>query len=272
MAGGRIVGIYKVTSPTGRVYIGQSINILSRFKRYKDLNCESQRKLHRSLVKYGFNFHRFEIVHELPIDVDKEVMDSYEQLYIETYTAGGFKMLNIKGGGNNGPSSKETRIRQSIALKGRIIKRLPMTAISREFISGTPISDLTIKYNIGHNTLSKRLKTEIGAKAVEEINFKRKMESLKSVAKKFTPGFTPWNKGASVGAGTGNNFFGKTHSSETKDLMRSKKEKRIICTNTSTEYKSVKEVAAVLNLNESSVAKVARGYQKQHKGFVFKYL
>lgn len=272
MAGGRIAGIYKVTSPTGRIYIGQSINIFGRFQRYRDLNCRSQRKLYRSLVKYGWESHRFEIAHELPTDINKEVLDSYERLYIKTYTASRFKMLNIKGGGSNGPSSKETRIRQSIALKGRVIKNLPMSAIKDEFIAGTPIGDLTVKYNIGHNALSKRLKTEIGTTEVEGINFKRKMESLNSVAKKFTPGFTPWNKGTSVGAGADNNFFGKTHSSESKSLMSTRKEKPIICINTSTEYKSAKEAAAVLNLNESSVAKAARGFQKQHKGFVFKYI
>jgi hypothetical protein len=32
-----IVGIYKITSPSGKVYIGQSINIERRIKEYKNL-------------------------------------------------------------------------------------------------------------------------------------------------------------------------------------------------------------------------------------------
>lgn len=272
MADCKIIGIYKVTSPTGRVYIGQSVNILGRFKRYKDLNCQSQRKLYRSLVKYGWGSHRFDIIHGLPSDISNDVMDVYECIYIEAYKAGGFKMLNIKEGGSKGSASKETRIRQSLALKGRTVKQLPMTIIGDELISGTPIMELTTKYGIGHNTLLKRLQSEIGTQQVKEINFHRKMDSLNAVAKKFSPGFTPWNKGIAIGSGADNNFFGKTHSAEAKDIMRGKKEKRLICINTSAEFKSAKEAATVLNLHESSVTKVARGFQKQHKGFVFKYI
>lgn len=34
----RIIGIYKITSLTGKIYIGQSVNILDRFNRYKNLH------------------------------------------------------------------------------------------------------------------------------------------------------------------------------------------------------------------------------------------
>ena len=36
-----MIGIYKITSPTKRIYIGQSINIEKRFKSYEKLNCKS---------------------------------------------------------------------------------------------------------------------------------------------------------------------------------------------------------------------------------------
>lgn len=32
-----IIGIYKITNPKGKSYIGQSINIYRRFKEYKNL-------------------------------------------------------------------------------------------------------------------------------------------------------------------------------------------------------------------------------------------
>jgi group I intron endonuclease len=59
-----IIGIYKITSPSGKIYIGQSINIVIRWKKYEILDCKTQIKLYRSLKKYGYENHIFEIVEE----------------------------------------------------------------------------------------------------------------------------------------------------------------------------------------------------------------
>jgi group I intron endonuclease len=61
-----MIGIYKITSPVGKIYIGQSVNIQSRFKQYKriDSKTKSQTKLYRSLIKYGSENHKFEIIEE----------------------------------------------------------------------------------------------------------------------------------------------------------------------------------------------------------------
>jgi group I intron endonuclease len=267
----RITGIYKITSPTGRVYIGQSVNVNARFKRYKDLNCLSQRKLYRSLLKYGCKAHTFQIIHELPGDASKEVLDTYERLYIEVHNNCGYKMLNIKSGGSNGALSRETRIRQSISLKGRERKELPIDAIKDQYAAGASMSELAVKYKISHNTLLRRLNKEIGAVEVQKINRERKLLSLNKVARKFEHGVAPWNKGITGAAGNSNSFYGKTHTAEAKSKMREHKEKQLICLNNGIEYQSAKAAAQRLGLHEASVAKVARGYQKQHKGYIFKY-
>ena len=60
-----MVGIYKITSPSGRVYIGQSVNIEKRFLSYsKLLRCKTQIKLFRSFLKYGVINHIFETIEE----------------------------------------------------------------------------------------------------------------------------------------------------------------------------------------------------------------
>ncbi len=59
----KICGIYKITSPSKRVYIGQSLNILLRFSYYKRMSCVKQTKLYRSLKKHGVEKHSFDIVH-----------------------------------------------------------------------------------------------------------------------------------------------------------------------------------------------------------------
>lgn len=59
-----IIGIYKITSPTGKIYVGQSCNIKKRFLKYKRINCKSQSKLYNSLLKHKVENHIFEIIEE----------------------------------------------------------------------------------------------------------------------------------------------------------------------------------------------------------------
>jgi len=58
------IGIYKVTSPSNRVYIGQSVNIERRLKRYKSLSIKTkqQTKLWRSLIKHTTFKHESKII------------------------------------------------------------------------------------------------------------------------------------------------------------------------------------------------------------------
>lgn len=57
-----ITGIYKIISPTGKIYIGQSIDIEKRWKAYKRLNIYSSaiikvcRGIHSQTKGYTFRF------------------------------------------------------------------------------------------------------------------------------------------------------------------------------------------------------------------------
>lgn len=83
------IGIYKITSPTNRVYIGQSLNIEYRLNKYKSLNCKSQSKLYRSLLKHGVNNHKFEIIKTC----NPNELNKYERYYQEYFNCI-FKGLN----------------------------------------------------------------------------------------------------------------------------------------------------------------------------------
>lgn len=63
-----ICGIYKITSPSGRVYIGESVDIKKRWCSYNRLECYKQRRLYSSLLKYGHDNHIFEIIEECAIE------------------------------------------------------------------------------------------------------------------------------------------------------------------------------------------------------------
>ncbi len=79
----KIVGIYRIISPSGKVYIGQTWNLKNRFSIYKNFEKWTRRqpKLYHSLNKYGYNGHHFELIHELPKDVTQDVLNDYEIFY-----------------------------------------------------------------------------------------------------------------------------------------------------------------------------------------------
>lgn len=114
----KTVGIYKITSPSDKVYIGQSWNIDSRKRNYKNLKCKQQRYIYKSILKYGFDNHLFEIVQELPFDVSQEVLNQYEFIYWSQYKNCGFEMLNLTEPGPNSKLSEDTKRYMSSLRKG----------------------------------------------------------------------------------------------------------------------------------------------------------
>ncbi len=85
-----MIGIYKITSPSKKIYIGQSINIKKRFSRYKTLHLKSQTRLERSFLKYGVENHVFEIIEECSL----ELLNIKERYYQDFYNATGANGLN----------------------------------------------------------------------------------------------------------------------------------------------------------------------------------
>jgi group I intron endonuclease len=78
-----LCGIYKITSPNNRVYIGQSINIKNRYRAHiKDFHLY-ETKLSRSFKKYGTESHKFEILCEC----DKLELGELETHYIHKYNS-----------------------------------------------------------------------------------------------------------------------------------------------------------------------------------------
>jgi len=78
-----MVGIYKITSPTGRVYIGQSTNIPSRWNDYYKLRAKGQIKLYNSLLKHGPTNHSYEVL----LECEEGCLNKEERYYQELYNA-----------------------------------------------------------------------------------------------------------------------------------------------------------------------------------------
>lgn len=115
----KICGIYKITSPENRIYIGQAVDWDRRKYRYSVLDCKRQTRLYRSLLKHGVSSHIFELIHEC----NKEQLNDLEIYYIKFYNSyNSINGLNLSSGGNSKIEfSEETRKKMSLSAKGKII-------------------------------------------------------------------------------------------------------------------------------------------------------
>lgn len=127
------IGIYKITNPKGKVYIGKSKNIEKRFKSYyKMQHCHQQIKLFNSLKKYGPENHIFEIVEECFVDQ----LNEKEKYYIKFYNSLD-NGLNLTIGGDGGIISKEAAIVRGLKTRKPILQYDLEGNFIREF-SGAP--------------------------------------------------------------------------------------------------------------------------------------
>ena len=113
------IGIYKITSPSGKVYIGKSVDIDNRWRKYTTLNCKTQRKLYNSLLSHSPDNHTFEILEEC----EENQLSLMEYTYYQKHVDDGCEMLNIAipnpNGDGVGRHSEETRRKISEARKGK---------------------------------------------------------------------------------------------------------------------------------------------------------
>lgn len=92
------IGIYKIVNPTGKVYIGQSLDVEKRMLHYKKLQCKDQQLLYNSILKYGFNSHKISIV----VVCDAEQLNDLERFYIKKFKSNVRKHgLNLTSGGRD---------------------------------------------------------------------------------------------------------------------------------------------------------------------------
>ena len=98
--------IYKITSPSGRLYVGKTYDLRKRINSYK---CDVRKnrkdfKLHNSLRKYGWDAHVLEIIEEVSDDLlnDREI---YWISEFNTYCYDNPMGMNMTRGGDGQRSS-----------------------------------------------------------------------------------------------------------------------------------------------------------------------
>jgi len=128
-----MIGIYKITNPSGKVYIGQSLDIEKRFNQYKYLKCKGQTILYRSLKKHGVENHLFEKIEECDIlELNKK-----ERYYQEVFNCVGKNGLNCQLTNTEELKrvfSDSTRLRMSISAKKKIMTKEHIAKITKILI------------------------------------------------------------------------------------------------------------------------------------------
>lgn len=237
-----MIGIYKITSPSGKIYIGKSIDVKKRIEYYKRGHCKSQTKLYRSLVKYGYDNHKFEIIEEcLEVEIDER-----EIFWISFFDCFNTKHgLNLQAGGQGGRASDETKIKISLSNTGK--KRSEETKLK---ISQSRIGN---KWCVGR-VLSKETRDKIskGNKG-KNLGIKRSPETLLKASISLK-GKNTWKKGT-------------FDSEETKERKRESSpiSKPVIDLNDNKKYRSLKEYCKIKGLKYTTVKGNLNGHSKVNR-------
>lgn len=113
----KTICIYKITSPSNKIYIGQTIDLTKRLSAYKRLHCKGQTKLYHSFLKYGFEYHKIEIV----IKCNEGLLNYYERYYQDFYKSveNGLNLRYTFTNDKSGKMSQESKNRMSKAWEKR---------------------------------------------------------------------------------------------------------------------------------------------------------
>ncbi len=229
-----MIGIYKITSPSGKVYVGQSIDVEKRLKRYKGLHCKNQRNLYYSLLKHGYNNHKTEILCECEIHELNE-KERYYQILFDCVN-NGLNCSIVNDFDNSGFMSEESKKRMSIAQTGKVLSnetRLKMSLSKK----GVPKPKRSIDHSKKIALSKLGNKNRLGFKHSEESKLKMSLSAK-----------------------------GKTYSEE----KRLKSCKKIINTITGEIHLGVKSVAFILNCKPSGLCHKLNGIYPNNT--IYKYL
>lgn len=253
--------IYKLTSPNGKFYIGQTINFTNRYKKYKYNDFKGQKKLWNNCQKHNWNpTETIEIIENLVLIHD---LDSREQFWINKYDSYKIGLNSDLGGkGRRGfKHSKETKEKLRQANIGKTHSDETKKKISDASIN----MSMETRKKIGDSHRGKKI-SDKHKKKISEAN-KGKVLNKEQKLK-----ISEANKGNTK-------RLGKLHSNETKKkiseskkgISNSKRCVKIICINSGEIYKSQTDAAIKLNFKQQSISRVCKKERKAYKGLVFMF-
>lgn len=95
----KFCGIYKITNKiSGRSYIGQSVDIIERFREHKRAKNKKQQLISKAISKYGAENFEFKIL--LTCEKDSKILDDLEIKFIKEFDTKVPNGYNIRPGGS----------------------------------------------------------------------------------------------------------------------------------------------------------------------------
>jgi group I intron endonuclease len=223
-------GIYKITNPKGKVYIGQSVNVLNRKKYYSSLRCKNQTKLYNSLKKYGIENHIFETICYCEVSELNELERYYQDLYNVIENGLNCRLTFSKD--KSGCLSEETK-----------------TKIRNANIGKTVSSETKLK--ISQNTKKGMTKEVIEKMKISRKNYKLSNETKLKIGLK--------SKGRFHTSET------KEKLSKSRFNSNNPNAKIVLDYNTGVFYNTSKEASDILGINKSTLRHYLSGRIKQDK-------
>jgi group I intron endonuclease len=254
-----MIGIYKITSPSGKIYVGQSVNIEKRFNQYKkNQNVSEQKGLYNSFLKYGCENHLFEIIQECNV----ESLNNNERYWQDFYNVlkKGLNCRLTKSTDKSGYFSEETILKMKESGKKKIFtdlhrKNIGEAVKKRGFM-------MSFKGN-KHNETTKKFLSE-RQKGILNHNYGKKIsESTREIMSFKSKGIK-------------NPMFGKKHSIETILKMKenrtnpkNKKGKIVLNIENGIFYESAKKASIALCINYITLNFKLNGKLKNNTNLIY---
>lgn len=258
-----LAGIYKLENLiNGKIYIGQSIDLVKRIRAYKNCQCIGQTKIYNAIKRYGWENFQVEYLYSRDIEeVTIDTLNHLEAFYIEAYQSIR-KGYNLMTGGNNSRHTEESKLKLSISHKGLLVGE-------KNYMYGKHLSKETIdkmketKKNMSLETRQNMSKAQLGKKATEET--KKKISEIHKGRK----------RSIETKTNISNALKGKSKSDEHKLKLRLTKTKAVnqydLDMNFINSFFSIKQAQLELKINESLISKCCKGKINKAGGFIFQY-
>lgn len=179
--------VYKITSPSGRVYIGITSNLIKRFSVYKSNAVSRQTLIFNSIRKYGYENHKVEIMDTFTGDND--YANGKEIFWIRGYMSNKNKYpeqngLNLTDGGDGTTGYKATAEVIEKNRKRRIGKK--HSELTKKKMSEARVG---IKMNFTHFTPEFKKKLSEKARQYKHTDEARKKIGEASKGNKYRLGY-----------------------------------------------------------------------------------
>lgn len=169
-------GIYKITNPNGKIYIGQCQDFNKRMALYRLGHCKKQIALYASIIKHGWDNHKAEFIEAC------DNLDEREIYYINLFnTFNTPQGLNLRGGGSVHGWCDDSKAKLSASMAGR---KKPELAERNKLSKG--ISKETPSWKGRKHTEETKAKMALSAKIRERSPEMKAKMSASAKAKVFT--------------------------------------------------------------------------------------